>query len=478
MQAERIHTEKSKKEACGLIAVINHEDPAQLCAKGLFALQHRGEEACGICVLKDKKFVNAEGLGFINKVFTKESLKKLDGGHSAIAHTRYSTSGSTKSIKDTQPFLVNRKKDSFAIAHNGNIVNANILRDKLEKKGAIFQSASDSEVFLHLIATTKKDDFEQTLIEVCRHVEGAFNLLIMHQEGIYAIRDPHGFKPLCYGVFKDSESIFSKGKKRSYAIASETCALDLIEAEYINEVKPGEMLFISYQGEVRIKNIFETPKQKKCIFELIYFARPDSYLFGESAYHFRKQLGRHLAQENPVNADMVVPIPDSGTIIALGYAQEANIPMELAITKNLYASRSFIQPTKNRRQSMVRMKLNPISQIIQGKKIVLIDDSIVRGTTIRQKIEAIRQCGAKEIHLRIASARIMHPCYYGIDFPQASELIANKMSMKKMKEFLQVDSFAHLSIEAMVKASNIGTSADFCLACFNGKYPTDTFREK
>ena len=459
-----------KKEACGIIAVINHKNAAPLCATGLFSLQHRGEEACGITAFKDGKLLTSCGLGLVNKVFENENFSQFENFRSAIGHTRYSVTGSSEEIKNIQPLSVQSNKGSFALAHNGNLINSKELRDKLESDGAIFQGSTDTEIFLHLIARSKKS-FREAFIDACKQVKGAYSLVAINQDGIYAVKDPNGFKPICYGLLKQKESIFAKDEGSSYVIASETPALDLMDATYIDELEPGEMLFISHSGAVDRKNIFSPKKEaetKKCIFELIYFSRPDSHLFKESVYVFRKKLGHILAREGPVKADMVIPIPDSGNISALGYAEETGIPLEKVLTKNHYTSRSFIQPKQNQREMMVKMKLNPIANMIKGKKVVLVDDSIVRGTTTREKIKAFRQCGAKEIHLRIASARIKYPCFYGINFPNVSELIANKMTLEETKNFLGLDSLVHLSIEGMLKASE---QSGFCLACFNGNYP-------
>lgn len=460
----------SKKEACGIIAVVNHKSAAPLCATGLFSLQHRGEEACGITAFKDGELITSCGLGFVNKVFENENFSQFQNFRSAIGHTRYSVTGASKEIKNIQPLSVKSNKGSFALAHNGNLINSKQLRDELESSGAIFQGSTDTEIFLHLIARSKKC-FRDAFIDACKHVKGAYSLVAINKDGVYAVKDPNGFKPICYGLLQQKESIFAKDEGSSYVIASETPALDLMDAKYIDEVKPGEMLFISHSGSVSRENIFKQEKKvqpTKCIFELIYFARPDSHLFKESVYVFRKKLGRILAREGPVKADMVIPIPDSGNISALGYAQETGIPLEKVLTKNHYTSRSFIQPEQNQREMMVKMKLNPIANMIKGKKIVLVDDSIVRGTTTREKIKAFRECGASEIHLRIASARIKNPCFYGINFPNASDLIANKMTLEETKNFLGLDSLVHLSIEGMLEASE---HSGFCLACFNGDYP-------
>ena len=457
------------KEACGILGIINSKNAYANCATGLFALQHRGEEACGISGIIDGKLINKSGIGLINRVFEKEDFKAYKNCHSAIAHARYSVTGASQDSKNIQPLSVQSLKGNYAIAHNGNLVNSLELRRSLEHEGAIFQSSTDTEIIIHLVARSKKP-FKDALAEACSKVRGAYCLLVITNEGIYAIRDPDGFKPLCYGTLPKKEGLFD-GESQSYVIASETPALDLLGAKYEAIVEPGEMIFFSNSGKIEKSRFSPKRAEKdehKCIFELIYFSRPDSYLFNESTYRFRKKLGEILADDAPCDADIVVPIPDSGMFAALGYANKSKIPFEFGITKNHYTGRSFIQPSQTKRDLMVKLKLNPIKSIVKDKKVVLVDDSIVRGTTTKRKIEAFWNAGAKEVHMRVAAPPINNPCFYGIDFPKKSELIANKMKLDEIKNYLQVSSLAYLSVDGLRKASK---NAGFCLACFDGNYP-------
>ncbi len=445
-----------KKEACGLFGITNHAEAVHLTTLGLFALQHRGEEAAGIAYCVDKRIHLKSGLGKVNEVFANNDYKKeFQNSYQAIGHTRYSITGGL-SVKNIQPLVVRHLKGEFSIAHNGNLINAKELREKLERQGSVFQTTMDSEIFVHLIANSKAQNFEDAIAESVRQVRGSYSLLIMTSDTIYGVRDPNGFRPLCLGKLDDS-----------LIITSETCALDLLNAKYMGQVHAGQMVVLK-KNESRVKKIFSKPNLSRCIFEMIYFSRPDSLIFGNSVYQFRKKTGKVLAQEAPVEADFVVPIPDSGNHAAIGYAEELKLPIEFAITKNHYFGRSFIQPEQSERDFYVKLKLNPIKNLINKKRIVLIDDSIVRGTTTKKKIKALKSVGAKEVHLRIASPPITHPCYFGIDFPDKSKLIANKMDLKEIKNYLELDSLAYISLQGLESAGN---DLSYCKACFSGEYP-------
>ncbi|BBM89386.1 amidophosphoribosyltransferase [Spirochaetota bacterium] len=465
----------NKKEACGLIGITNHRDAIHLTIVGLFALQHRGEEAAGIAYANGKSIAGHTGKGLVHQTFNSTFKKDLEFSPShrplAIGHTRYSITGNNQG-PNVQPLLVDHLKGTFALAHNGNFTNARELKYRLEQQGAIFQTTMDSEVFLHLIAQSKGTTFKDCVIDAMHQVKGSYCLLILEKDKIYAIRDPHGFKPLALAKIQ-----LPTGQS-SLVVASETCAFDFMNATYIDSIKAGEMVTLNHDGTLEREMIFDTDYKKRhhiklsaCIFEMIYFARPDSIVFDEAVYEFRKKLGALLAEEAPADADIVIPIPDSGNYPAIGYATTAKIPLELAITRNHYTSRSFIQPNIHERRTMVNLKLNPIKSVIQGKRIIIIDDSIVRGTTTKEKILSLRRCGAKEIHMRVAAPPIKHGCHYGIDFPDNKELIANNKTIDQIKTHLGLDSLAYLSIESLLKASTHKNNS-FCTACFTGDYPT------
>ena len=460
----RIQDDKPREE-CGLFGVINHPEAYDLTIMGLFALQHRGEESSGIAVADNHTIKIKAGLGHVKKVFqSNQSHKSFNSkGSMSIGHTRYSITGSSSISRNTQPIVAHHSKGSFAVAHNGNLTNAKALKLQLEQAGSIFQTSMDSEILLHLIARSKHADFKNSIIEALQFIEGAFSFLIITHDTIYAVRDPHGFRPLCFG--KLDENIFS--------IASESCALDLIGAKYMGQVHAGEIYTFNHDGKYSRERYAEVHKENKCIFEMIYFARPDSLIFGESVYNFRKEVGRILAREAPPpdNAQMVIPIPDSGNYAALGYASASNLPFEIGITRNHYIGRSFIQPKQTIRALSAKIKLNPIKNLIHKKSIVLVDDSIVRGTTTKKKIIALKNCGTKEIHLRIASPPIVSPCFYGVDFPNRADLIACQKNIQEMQKFLEVDSLVFVSLDGILKASHNDKNS-YCKACFTGKYPT------
>jgi amidophosphoribosyltransferase len=446
----------SKKEACGIFGVYGAEDPAQLIYLGLYALQHRGQESAGIVVSDGTDVKAHKGMGLISDVFKEGIIEKLKG-NMGIGHVRYSTTGSSM-LRNAQPFLVEQIDRIFALGHNGNLVNVAKLRRKLESKGAIFQTSTDSELIAHLILH-KKGSFEERLLRVFEEMRGAWSLVFLTPDGILAARDPHGFRPLCIG--KKGDSII---------FASETCALDIIDAEYIRDVQPGEIVIADHNGLRSIQG-YRKQHPAMCIFEYIYFARPDSTIFSHGVYKIRKQLGLHAALENPVEgADLVVPMPASGNYAALGFAQGSGLPLEYGVIRNHYVGRTFIQPSPSIRDLGVRLKLNPVREVLEGKKVVVVDDSIVRGTTSRLRTRALRDAGAQEIHMRISCPPIRYPCFYGIDFSSKGELIACAKTVEQVGEFIGADSLAYLSLEGMLRAMPLPAD-HFCTACFTGRYP-------
>ncbi len=442
------------KEECGIFGIWGVLDAARLTYLGLYALQHRGQESCGIVTLEDGRFNGHRGMGLVSDVFNEDILNGMKGS-TAIGHVRYSTTGSSN-IKNAQPFQVEYSKGLIAIGHNGNIVNAKRLRDELQAAGSIFQSTTDSEIIVHLIARSQ-GNFETALISSLGELQGAYSLVILTDKQMIGVRDPFGFRPLSIGQINGS-----------YVLASETCTFDLIGAKYLRDVEPGEIVFIDDSG---LKSISPYPKHKpaQCIFEMIYFARPDSSVFGASVYEARKNLGRNLAREHPAKADMVVPIPDSGSVAALGFSQESKIPFELGIIRNHYIGRTFIQPSQKVRDFGVKVKLNPVRGLLKDKKIVVVEDSIVRGTTSKTRIKTLRDAGAAEIHMRVSCPPIKYPCLYGIDFPTKEELIASSKYVEEIRKFLGLDSLGYLSLEGLMKSMPKGGDG-FCTACFSGDY--------
>lgn len=445
------------REACGLFGVWNYPDAAKLAYLGLYGLQHRGQESAGIVSTDGKDLMIHRGMGLVGEVFNDENLAKLKG-NTAIGHVRYSTTGSSL-IKNAQPLVVDYSRGSVAIAHNGNLVNANILRDELEAYGSIFQTTVDSEIILHLLARSTAASFEKNLVDALSRIEGAFSLLVLTENEMVGIRDTQGFRPLVIGKLGDA-----------IVFASETCALDLIEAELIREVEPGEIVFVGKNGIRSIKPFPKPSRQAMCIFEHVYFARPDSILFGENVHEVRKELGRQLAREYPVEADLVIPVPDSGNSAALGFSEVSGIPLEMGIIRNHYIGRTFLQPSQLVRDFGVRIKLNPIRKILEGKRIIVVDDSIVRGTTSRSRVRRLREAGVKEIHMRISCPPHTHPCLYGIDFPTEKELIASTHTVEEIRKFLNVESLGYLSLEGMLKSVK-KAKENFCTACYTGNYP-------
>jgi amidophosphoribosyltransferase len=443
-------------EECGVVGVYGHPEAANLVYLGLYALQHRGQESAGIVASTHSKMRLEVGMGLVADVFDPIRILKLPGPL-AIGHNRYSTAGKSELV-NAQPCMINYSAGSLALAHNGNLVNAHAIRKGLGSKGAIFQSTNDSEVIVHLMAQSKAETFVDQAAEALRQVSGAYSLVLMTKTELVAARDPHGFRPLCLGKLDGA-----------YIVASETCVMDLIEAEFIREVEPGELILINDQG---IQSFFPFKKveTKHCVFEHIYFARPDSFIFGEHVYTARKNMGRAMAQESPADVDLIVPVPDSGVVSAMGFAEESGIPFEMGLIRNHYVGRTFIEPQSQIRHFGVKLKLNPVKEIIAGKRIAIIDDSIVRGTTARKIVKMLRDVGAKEIHLRISAPPILHSCFYGIDTPTKEELIAHTHDLEETRQYLAADSLAYLSLEKMMEVLENGKKK-FCSACFDGNYP-------
>ena len=447
------------REACGIFGICGHPEAAPITYFGLYALQHRGQESAGISVVRGGAIDEHKGMGLVSDVFDMALLEKLAGG-CAVGHVRYSTTGSSV-LTNAQPFMVRHRHKSYAVAHNGNIVNAHALKNELEEAGSIFQTTMDSEVFLHLFVKNLDLGFEQALVETVSRLQGAFSFVMLTSRGeVIGIKDPHGFRPLCLGKLNGN-----------YVLASETCAFDLVEAEFVRELDPGEIVIISQDG---IKSI-QTPttgQRAFCIFEFIYFARPDSTFFGHNVYLTRKAHGRRLAEEAPVEADFVMPFPDSGTYAAIGYSEASGIPFEMGMIRNHYVGRTFIQPTQSMRDFGVRIKLNPVQQLLKGKDIIIIEDSVIRGTTIKTRVKALRELGVGKVHMRVAGPPHRFPCHYGIDFSTRGELIAAKKSVDELKGYLGLDSLHYLSINGLLESTGIENPEDnFCKACFDGCYP-------
>jgi amidophosphoribosyltransferase len=451
------------KDECGIFGLYRHPEAAQITYFGLYALQHRGQESAGISVnrgINDKIFSH-KGMGLVHDIFNMEDLARIEGG-SAIGHVRYSTTGDSV-ITNAQPFVANHRHRSYAVAHNGNLVNAHTLKEELEENGSIFQTTMDSEVFLHLfIKNLIKGDIETAVLNTVSKIEGAYSMVLLTCKGeIIGIKDPNGFRPLALGKLNGH-----------YVLASETCAFDLIQAEFIRELEPGEIVIINEDGIRSIQHPKAAAHKSLCIFEYIYFARPDSTIDGKNVYQMRKALGKRLAQEAPVEADLVMPFPDSGNYAAIGYAKESGIPFEMGMIRNHYVGRSFIQPTQSMRDFAVRVKLNPVREVIQGKDIIIIEDSIIRGTTAKTRVKALRELGAKKIHMRVCCPPHKNPCYYGIDFSSKGELIASQMPLDELTKYLGLDSLHYLSVEGMLEASGVANpELNFCKACFDGDYP-------
>lgn len=446
------------KEECALFGVFGHDEASTLTQLGLFALQHRGQEACGIVSSDGTELHQIRRLGLVADNFDEKTLQRLPG-RSAIGHTRYSTAGRT-SVREAQPFSVTCQHGQIAVCHNGNLPFANEKRRELEKQGAIFSSTSDTETILHSIARTEARNVTEAIAKVLKDTEGAFSLLFLTPDSLIAVRDPRGFRPLVLGRTKDA-----------WAVGSETCAFDLIDAEYVREIAAGEMLVIDEKG-LQSFYPFEEKQHSVCTFEHVYFSRPDSIIFSRSVNQSRHLMGRKLAQEQPVEADITVPVPDSGVAAAIGFAAQSGIKFRQGIIRNHYIGRTFIEPTQSIRSFGVRLKLNPIQDLIQGQRVVLVDDSIVRGTTSKKIVAMVREAGAKEVHVRISCPPTISPCYYGVNTPRKAELIAAQMSVAEVCRFIEADSLGYLSLEGMLEAIGLETDKA-CAACWNGKYPTE-----
>src|SRR5215470_1569081 len=448
---------------CGVVGVFGHAEAAKLVYLGLYALQHRGQESAGIVSSTGNDLHIHRAMGEVEEIFSPSVLARLPGS-SAIGHTRYSTAGD-KALLNAQPIMVDCSKGKIAVGHNGNLTNAAEWRRKLEHRGSIFQSNSDTEVIVHLIARSQARNFSGALGDALNQVEGAYSLLVLTPDELYAVRDPRGFRPLVLG------KVASPSGQDAWVVASETCAFDLLNAHYVREVEPGEMVRISKSGLESIRFSPEKPHQY-CIFEHVYFSRPDSIIFGRSVNHSREMLGRLLANEHPVEADMVCPIPDSGVPAAIGYSLESQIPFRMGLIRNHYIGRTFIEPSQAIRNFGVKLKLNPVRELIAGKRVVLVDDSIVRGTTSRKLVRMMREAGAKEVHMRISCPPTISPCYYGVDTPTREELIASSNSPEQICKFLGADSLGYLSLSSLRQAVN-DAEGSFCTSCYTGVYPTD-----
>ncbi len=449
-------------EECGVFALYGHPEAANLVYLGLYALQHRGQESAGIASSDGKKIHNVRKMGHVADIFTPDVLNHLPG-ELAIGHTRYSTAGDT-SLKNAQPLSVACSKGQVSVAHNGNLTNAIELRQELEEEGSIFQSTSDTEVILHLVAKSHERTLSGALRDALLQIEGAFSLVFLAQDRVIVARDPHGFRPLAMGTLTMADG------KAATVFASETCAFDLIGAEYVGDVRPGEMVIVGPEGITR--EFYTKPGvTAHCAFEHVYFSRPDSIVFGKAVAETREAMGRTLARLHPVEADAVVPVPDSGVAAAIGYAAESGIPYQQALIRNHYVGRTFIEPSQEIRDFGVKLKLNPIRHLLEGKRVVLVDDSIVRGTTSRKIVRMVRSAGAREVHLRISCPPTISPCYYGVDTPSENELIAANNTIEQIREYVEADSLAYLSLPGL-RASIKDSDGEFCYACYTGEYPT------
>jgi len=445
-------------DECGVVGVYGHPDAANLVYLGLYALQHRGQESAGIAASSNGKMHLEVGMGLVADVFSDARLKKLPG-NIAVGHNRYSTTGVSK-VKNAQPCLIEYSGGTMAMGHNGNLVNASEIRKELGAAGAIFQSTNDSEVIVHLMAQSRRNSFVDRAVAALSQVKGAYSIVLMSENELVAARDPQGFRPLCLGKLDGA-----------YIVASESCVMDLVEAEFIREIEPGELILINQFG-VKSFYPFQKAPTKQCVFEHIYFSRPDSYLFGHSVYSTRKLMGKALAREKPVEADVVVPVPDSGVISAMGYSEETKIPFQMGLIRNHYVGRTFIEPQSQIRNFGVKVKLNAVKPVIEGKRVIIIDDSIVRGTTSKKIVKMLREVGAREVHVRISSPPTTHSCFYGIDTPTKGELIASNMDIDQTCKYLGADSLHYISLEKMLEIFG-EQKDDFCAACFDGRYPVD-----
>jgi amidophosphoribosyltransferase len=445
------------KHYCGVFGVYGHPNAAELTYYGLYALQHRGQESAGIVSTDGRRFREHRQMGLVSQIFKPEILHDLVGSM-AVGHTRYSTTGSSH-LRNAQPLIGTGKRGQMAIAHNGNLTNAGKLREELEDQGTVFTTTVDSEIVLHLLSQPTLGGSENNLVQTVRRIEGAYSLVIMTERELIGVRDPHGFRPLCLGRTGDA-----------WVLASETCALDLISAKFVRDVLPGEIVIIDETGVKSIQAFPDHTSRAFCVFEYVYFARPDSNIAGRNVYNVRVNLGRELAREHPIEADVIVPVPDSGNCAALGYSQESGIPFEMAFVRNHYVGRSFLQPSQLIRDFNVRVKLNLIGDLVKDKRVVVIDDSIVRGTTCKARVNNLKEAGAKEVHVLVSCPPHMNPCVYGIDFPDRTKLMAANHSVDEIRKYLNADSLGYLSQDGMVRATGLPKNS-FCMACYDGKYP-------
>jgi amidophosphoribosyltransferase len=451
------------KEECGVFGIFGHPEAANMTYLGLYALQHRGQESAGIAASDGERVRVSRAMGYVADAFDASALAELPGSM-AIGHVRYSTAGESK-LANAQPILIDCAHGQIALCHNGNLVNARELRDELVQQGSIFQSSSDSEVILHLYARSKARSAEDAVVDSVSQVQGAFSLVMLTKDRLVAVRDPHGFRPLALGRLDGA-----------VVVCSETCAMDLIGATYERDVAPGEVVVVSTEGLRSLKPYPPAPISH-CVFEHVYFARPDSYVFGRSVNEVRTNLGRILAREQPVDADVVVPVPDSGVCAAMGFAEESGIPLRMGLIRNHYVGRTFIQPQQSIRHFGVKVKLNPVRSILEGKRVILVDDSIVRGTTSRKIVRMVRAAGAREVHVRISCPPTISPCFYGVDTPRKSELIAATHTLDEIRDFLEADSVAYLSLEGLLSA--VGKDrGSYCTSCYTGRYPVECPRDE
>jgi amidophosphoribosyltransferase len=454
------------REYCGVVAVHNHPEASTLAYLGLHQLQHRGQESAGIVSSDGERLRTHRAMGLVADIFTEPVLETIRGSI-AIGHNRYSTTGDS-ALLNAQPIMVDCNKGMIALAHNGNLVNAWDIRARLEAQGSIFQTTSDTEVIVHLIAQSKEHTLPEAVCDALRRIEGAFSLVLMTRDRVFAVRDPRGFRPLCMGRIRNGAG----PDKDTIVFASETCAFDIIGATYERDVKPGEMMVVGPEG-VSSRFFATAAKQSNCIFEHVYFSRPDSVIFGRAVQTSREALGRQLAREAPVEADLVVPVPDSGVTAALGYASESGLPFRFGLIRNHYVGRTFIEPEQRVRDFGVKLKLNPVRSLLLGQRVVLIDDSIVRGTTSRKIVRLVRDAGAKEVHMRISCPPTISPCYYGVDTPVKSQLIAANKSLEEIRAYVGADSLAYLSMAGMREACGEGEKITYCTSCYTGIYPTE-----
>jgi amidophosphoribosyltransferase len=445
------------REECGVFGILGHPEAANLAYLGLYALQHRGQESAGIAVSDGVRIRVSKAMGYVNDVFSQETLGTLPGS-AAVGHVRYSTAGESRLV-NAQPIVIDSVHGPLAVCHNGNLVNASEVHDELVRQGAIFQATTDTEIIVHLFARSRETSPESAIIDALSQVRGAFSFVMMTKDRLIGVRDPHGFRPLAIGRLGDA-----------WVICSETCAMDLIGAVYVRDVEPGEVAIISAEHGLKSVKPFGAAPLSQCIFEHVYFARPDSYVFGESVNEVRTELGRRLAREGAVEADVIVPIPDSGVCAAVGFSEASGIPMRMGLIRNHYVGRTFIEPQQSIRHFGVRVKLNPVRSILEGKRVVLVDDSIVRGTTSRKIVKMVRGAGAREVHMRISCPPTISPCFYGVDTPRKKELIAATHTLEEIRKYVGADSLAYLSVDGLTSAVSGGRSK-YCTSCYTGVYP-------